>query len=320
MTKSFRVAIALLLSASACSSSGAGTRSDEFGTGTGSGSGTGGTNNIGTGDPGGAGTFTTTTTTTGTGSTGASGSTGVSADGDLTIVIRDFKLYNAGDTTTDPDFENTPKTDQNGNPNSGYLGPWDDHEIVAADLGMDGKPVYKNATGTSLTTHGKVAFDKWFRDVSGTNIHVDYPLKLTQDTNGAYVYDSNVSGVPLSASDSTKMFFPIDDGTMYQTMFGNQGLPHNYSFTVELHTTFVYHGGEFFNFRGDDDVFVFINKKLVINLGGIHGPEPANVMIDSLGLTKENEYPLDFFYAERHVTGSNLLVTTSLGLKPAMVN
>jgi len=44
------------------------------------------------------------------------------------------------------------------------------------------------------------------------------------------------------------------------------------------------------------------------------------VQIDSLGLTKEQEYPLDFFYAERHVTGSNLLVTTSLGLKPAIVN
>ena len=160
----------------------------------------------------------------------------------------------------------------------------------------------------------------WFRDVAGTNVHVDYPLRLTQDANGAFAFDSNVSGVPLSASDSTKNFFPIDDGTMYKTAFGNQGNTHNYSFTVELHTTFIYHGGEFFHFRGDDDVFVFINKKLLINLGGIHGPETADVQIDSLGLTKEQEYPLDFFYAERHVTGSNLLVTTSLGLKPAIVN
>jgi len=75
-------------------------------------------------------------------------------------------------------------------------------------------------------------------------------------------------------------------GTQYATTFGNQGKPHNYSFTVELHTTFVYRGGEYFRFRGDDDVFVYIDKKRVIDLGGIHGPETANVSVDSLGLTR----------------------------------
>jgi fibro-slime domain-containing protein len=309
MMKSFPIAMALLISLPACATSGGDTRfGDGDGTQTGSGSGSGGSTGIGTGGPGAGGTL-----------TAAGGSSGVAPDGSLTIAIRDFKIYNAGDASTDPDFENTPKTDQAGAPNTSYMGPWDDHEIVAPDLGTDGKPVYKSAT-TTLTTHGKDAFDKWFRDVPGTNLHVNYPLQLTQDNTGAFVFDSNVSGVALSASDPTKNFFPIDDGGMYMTMFGNQGSTHNYSFTVELHTTFVYHGGEYFNFRGDDDVFVFINKKLVINLGGIHGPEPSNVMIDTLGLTKEQEYPLDFYYAERHVTGSNLLVTTSLGLKPAMVN
>jgi fibro-slime domain-containing protein len=311
MKKSFRFAMALLVSLPACAA-GPDTRFDTgASTETGSGSGSAGSSSI-TGDPGAGGSLSTT-------GSSAGGSNGVSADGNLTVVIRDFKIYSAGDASTDPDFENTPKTDQSGAPNTSYMGPWDDHEIVGVALGADGKPVYKNPTMT-LTTHGKAAFDNWFRDVPGTNLHVDYPLKLTQDANGAFVFDSNVSGVALSASDTTKNFFPIDDGGMYQTTFGNQGNTHNYSFTVELHTTFVYHGGEFFNFRGDDDVFVFIDKKLQINLGGIHGPETANVQIDTLGLTKEQEYPLDFFYAERHVTGSNLLVTTSLGLKPAMVN
>ncbi len=313
MMKSFRVAMALLVSLPACAASGTDTRFDGTETGTGTGTGTatgsGGTTNIGTGTPGSGGTL-----------AASGGSTGVAPDGSLTIAIRDFKVYSAGDPSTDPDFENTPKTDQAGAPNTSYMGPWDDHQIVGNDLGPDGKPVYKNATGTTLTTHGKDAFDKWFRDTAGTNLNVPYPLQLTQDANGAFAFDSNVSGVALSASDPTKNFFPIDDGGTYKTMFGNQGNTHNYSFTVELHTTFIYHGGEFFHFRGDDDVFVFINKKLVINLGGIHGPETADVNIDTLALTKEQEYPLDFFYAERHVTGSNLLVTTSLGLKPAMVN
>jgi len=64
---------------------------------------------------------------------------------------------------------------------------------------------------------------------------------------------------------------------------------------------------------------VFDGKR-VINLGGIHGPETADVQVDTLGLTKESEYPLDFFYAERHTGGSNMLLTTSLGLVPAMIN
>ena len=242
---------------------------------------------------------------------------GGTQSGDLLVTIRDFKLYDANDPSTVADFENVPETDQNGNPNPNYFGPWDDHVIVADMLGADGKPVYKTPGGVTLTTHGAAAFDKWYRDVAGTNVHVDYPLHLTPGTGGSSSFDSEKTGVPLSAQDPTKMFFPIDDGTPYQTAFGNQGDPHNYSFTVELHTTFAYKGGEYFQFRGDDDVFVFVDKRLVINLGGVHGPETAQVQIDTLGLTKGSSYTLDFFSAERHKTGSNILFTTTLDLKPA---
>lgn len=260
--------------------------------------------------------------------TGGSGPSIGGDVGQLAIVIRDFKFYDATDSTTNPDFENVPKTGGGGpvGPGVGASGgPWDDRDIVTDTLGDDSKPVYKSASGT-LTTHGKSAFDQWFRDVEGTNIHVEYPLTLASDGRGNYGYDSNQSGIYLNGSSGVKEFFPIDDGSQYATAFGNQGKPHNYSFTVELHTVFTYKGGEVFNFRGDDDVFVFIDKKLVINLGGIHGAEPATdcsatcstcsgcVVIDSLGLTVGKEYPLDFFYAERHVVDSNLRVTTTLEL------
>jgi len=77
---------------------------------------------------------------------------------------------------------------------------------------------------------------------------------------------------------------------------------------------FTYNGGETFHFSGDDDVFVYIDNKRGIKLGGIHSREQADVSIDSLGLTKGQTYPLDFFSTERHVTQSNLLITTTLGL------
>jgi fibro-slime domain-containing protein len=237
--------------------------------------------------------------------------TSVGQSGELTIVVRDFKFYSASDSTTDPDFENVPKTDQNGNPSTTYVGDWNDLNIVTDTLGTDHKPVYKNTSGTTLTTHGKAAFDKWYNTVDGTNIMQAIPMTLTANADGTYSYDSLSAGPPLSPGGG---FFPIDDGTQYATKFGNQGKDHNFSFTVEIHTVFTYNGGETFHFSGDDDVFVYIDNKRVINLGGIHSREQADVSIDSLGLTKGQTYPLDFFSAERHVTQSNLLITTTLGL------
>jgi fibro-slime domain-containing protein len=248
----------------------------------------------------------------GTGGGGA-GTTGVSVaqSGELTIVVRDFKFYAAKDSKTDSDFENVPKTDASGNPSTTYVGDWNDLGIVTDTLGQDHKPVYKNASGTTLTTHGKAAFDKWYNTVDGTNILQQIPMTLTKNGDGTYAYDSLSAGPPLSPGGG---FFPIDDGSAYQTSFGNQGKDHNFSFTVEIHTLFTYSGGETFHFSGDDDVFVYIDNKLVINLGGIHSREQADVAIDSLRLIKGNTYPLDFFSAERHVTQSNLLITTTLGL------
>jgi fibro-slime domain-containing protein len=241
---------------------------------------------------------------------GTSG-TSVSQSGDLTIVVRDFKFYSASDSHTVPDFENVPKTDASGNPNTTYVGDWNDLSIVTDTLGSDHKPVYKNASGTTLTTHGKAAFDKWYNTIDGTNIMQQIPITLTKNSDGTFAYDSLSAGPPLSPGGG---FFPIDDGSAYQTSFGNQGKNHNFSFTVEIHTLFTYSGGETFHFSGDDDVFVYIDNKLVINLGGIHSREQADVAIDSLGLITGNTYPLDFFSAERHVTQSNLLITTTLGL------
>ena len=228
--------------------------------------------------------------------------------GAIAATIRDFKFYSASDSTTDPDFENPPTTG----------GSWDDPDIVTDMLGADGKPVYANPSGTTLTTHGAADFNKWYNDDPGTNIDIPYMLPIISLTNDggamAIGYDSNVQGVPYDIPSQTgDGFFPIDNQG-----FGNQGAPHNYSFTMEIHTVFTYKGGETFEFRGDDDVFVFINKERVINLGGIHGPETASVEVDTLGLTIGQEYPLDFFSAERHQTGSNIKFETTLQLRAAV--
>ena len=53
-----------------------------------------------------------------------------------------------------------------------------------------------------------------------------------------------------------------------------------------MHGTFVYIPGLSFTFRGDDDVWVYMNGKLVIDLGGVHNPMVGTYEIDNLNLTE----------------------------------
>ena len=79
---------------------------------------------------------------------------------------------------------------------------------------------------------------------------------------------------------------------------------------------FVYdpHANQVFRFEGDDDVWVFINGELVIDLGGVHPSKEQFIDLDRLDLEAGETYRLDFFFAERHRTQSNFRIVTTLQL------
>ncbi len=159
------------------------------------------------------------------------------------------------------------------------------------------KPVFSGMAGLR-TVHTATEFDQWYNDVPGTNMTLEYTLPFQTSATGTAVYDN-------------RMFFPLDG-----QLFGNEGRNHNFHFTFELHMTFRFSGTEIFSFRGDDDVFVFVNDKLAIDLGGVHEAESQTLDLGAraaeLGIVAGQDYPIDFFQAERHTSDSNFRIETNL--------
>ena len=90
----------------------------------------------------------------------------------------------------------------------------------------------------------------------------------------------------------------------------------NFSFTMEIHRKFTYKKNQTFIFRGDDDVWVFINNHKAIDIGGIHLPVADTINLDdsasAWGLEEREEYWFDMFYCERCIESSNIFITTNM--------
>jgi len=236
----------------------------------------------------------------------------------VSVIYRDFRSRQSGENV-DPTFH----PDFNPSPTGTHLG-------ITEDFLVDGKPVWNaddDEVGGGGFPDSADSFAAWYRTsptlVADGNIQVVDELTLTRPDAASF---------PNRYEFSSSSFFPLDDRGWELEAPPLQELPltngHNFGFTTEVHYFFVYQGDEVLTFRGDDDLWVFVDGRLCMDIGGIHGAITGVMSFDpqvtdnngarqdivedciaDLDLQPGRVYEVAIFHAERHVTQSNFRLT-----------
>lgn len=109
-----------------------------------------------------------------------------------------------------------------------------------------------------------------------------------------------------SGFDGNKLYPVSDDGQDHNNMFGMQ-------YTVEFELTEDYVGPLEYYFFGDDDMWVFLDGRLVCDIGGVHSSVGAYVNLwDYIAKGDAGKHTLKFYYTERGLSGSTCYMQFTL--------
>lgn len=211
--------------------------------------------------------------------------------------------------------------------------------MVAETLSEQQKPVFASAPEGCVESAS--SFAEWYVD-GPRNVSVVSQLTLYDDGMGGFVNRYGANGEPFAGAnggqyDGNPLFFPLDNEprafqderlrARIPPRYGYTGSPwedsvfadaplHNFLFTSEVVYWFSFQADTHASlaFTGDDDVWVFLNGKLAVDLGGRHPPESATLVIDadsaaSYGLVPGQVYQIRVFQAERAPDSSSFRLT-----------
>lgn len=167
-----------------------------------------------------------------------------------------------------------------------------------------------NPSPSSTTTYGTI-FTNDFWPLDGATNGAD-PL-FGKDTPVFYGYDADAQGEDTSKTNvwkETAGRLPgSDDGNNHNCFFGMQ-------YAVKFTLTADYVGPLEYYFFGDDDMWVFLDDKLVCDIGGVHSSvgEYVNLWdyLQRNGRTESETHTLTFFYTERGASGSTCYMNFTL--------
>lgn len=146
--------------------------------------------------------------------------------------------------------------------------------------------------------------------------------------NGKSHYDTNSRSIYEDDSVTAKQFYPID-GLGYDAILGdttdkandsgsNRTEHPNGNYALRGEAQFIYRDDLYFEFSGDDDVYMYINGVLALDLGGAHGICTKRVNLKDVAqqchLTEGEVATFTFFYMERNSDASNFKIETNMEL------